>query len=146
MWLQYTLHDGTGPHLLLEHGMLSSPSQWLLNLPNLGEFCRPVAVSLYGHGGAPTPDDPECYRPSQYGVAIENLRSQLGIARWFVCGYSLGAALTIRYAIESSDACLGHIFTNSLSAFAAPETVAQWRKSSETSANSIRKLGIQGLP
>ena len=42
--------------------------------------------------------------------------AQLGIERWFVCGYSLGAGLTIRYAHDFAQHVYAHIFTNSNSA------------------------------
>ena len=44
-----------------------------------------------------------------------------------------------------SDSCFGHIFTNSSSAFALPETTEQWRQTAEGSANNIRRTGLKGL-
>ena len=139
------MHEGHGPYLLLVHGFLSSPSQWLLNLPSLGKFCRPVSVTLHGHNDAPSPSHAKSYHPSEYVVAFEGLRTQLGISRWFVCGYSLGAAPNIRYALEFNGACIGHIFTNSSSAFASVETTSRWRNSSETATSTVRQLRIQAL-
>ena len=145
MALEYRVYDGNGPYLLLVHGMLSSPSQWDLNIPHLEEFCRPITVSLHGHGGASTPSDPEAFHPFQYAKGFDQVRMDLGVEKWFVCGYSLGAALTMRYALVFSDSCFGHIFTNSSSAFALPETTEQWRQTAEGSANNIRRTGLKGL-
>ena len=38
---------------------------------------------------------------------IEQLRAQVGVARWIVFGGSWGASLAIAYAAERSSACLG---------------------------------------
>ena len=59
--LNWRVHDGSGPYLLLVHGMLSSRNQWLPNLVDLAKVCRPVTVELYGHHEAPTPTEPDQY-------------------------------------------------------------------------------------
>jgi pimeloyl-ACP methyl ester carboxylesterase len=139
--LHWQRHDGQGPHLLLVHGFLSSPSQWLLNLPRLARHCRPVTVSLWGHAGAPTPDDPGPYHPEAYVAQFEAIRADLGIERWFVLGYSLGAGLTIRYALTHPDRIIGHAFTNSTSALADAERIAEWRAAADRSARQILEGG-----
>jgi len=104
--------------------MLSSRAQWLGNIPALSSFCRPVVVELLGHGRSPSPEDPAAYTPQAYVVEFERLRQSLGADRWLVCGQSLGAALTLRYALESPERVMAHVFTNSMSALAEPG----WRK------------------
>lgn len=111
---------GTGPHLLLVHGFLSSRAQWRPNLAGLTAFCRPVIVELWGHGRSPVPDDPEAYRVAHYVDAFDAIRRDLGVDRWLVCGQSFGAGLTIRYAFRFPRHVIGQIFTNSLSALSAP--------------------------
>ena len=124
--LSYHVHPGTGPHLLLAHGALSNSAQWALNLPTLGEFCTPVTVELLGHGDSPSPSNPDCYAPAAYVDYFETIRQTLGAERWFLCGYSLSASLTIRYALERPERVLGHCLTNSNSAFAEPALMAEW--------------------
>ncbi|WP_315830917.1 alpha/beta hydrolase [Bradyrhizobium prioriisuperbiae] len=111
---------GTGPHLLLVHGFLSSRAQWRPNLEGLKAFCRPVIVELWGHGRSPTPDNPDMYRVASYLAAFDEIRRDLGVERWLVCGQSFGAGLTIRYAHQHSRHVIGQVFTNSLSALSAP--------------------------
>lgn len=138
-------HAGTGPHLLLVHGFLSSAAQWSLNLEALQAFCRPVTVELFGHGRSPSPANPECYRPAHYLRCFETIRQCLGIDRWFVLGYSLGAGLTIRYALEHPDRVIGHLFTNSSSGLADTEQIAAWRSSTPAAANAIRAGGHKAM-
>lgn len=137
MRLRWQRHDGRGPHLLLVHGFLSSPNQWLLNLPRLARHCRPVTVSLWGHGGAPAPLAPEPYHPEAYIAQFEAIRAELGVERWFVLGYSLGAGLTIRYALTHPDRIIGHVFTNSTSALADAARIAEWRAAADQAAREI---------
>ena len=116
--LAYTVHPGRGPHLALVHGFLSSSRQWTHNLGALSLVCRPVTIDLLGHGHSPAPPDEDQYHPSVYVNALDQIRQKLKIQHWFLCGYSLGAGITVRYAIKHSDHVLGHLFTNSSSGFA----------------------------
>jgi pimeloyl-ACP methyl ester carboxylesterase len=114
----FDVHDGDGPYLLLVHGFLSSRAQWRLNLPALSRFSRPVVVELYGHGRSPSPQDAAAYTPAGYVAAFERIREQLRAGRWLVCGQSLGAALTLRYALDCPQRVVAQACTNSNSAFA----------------------------
>jgi len=116
--LYYEVHGTQGPYLLLVHGILSSRVQWMPNLEALTATCRPVIVELLGHGRSPAPDDPERYAPDRYVLEFENIREKLGIDRWFVCGQSLGASLTLRYGLSYPEHIIAQVFTNSRSALA----------------------------
>jgi 2-succinyl-6-hydroxy-2,4-cyclohexadiene-1-carboxylate synthase len=137
MRLAWQLHDGEGPALLLVHGFLTSPRQWLLNLPALARHCRPVTVALWGHGGAPAPVDPALYHPDAYVEEFERIRDELALDHWFLLGYSLGAGLTIRYALTHPERIAGHIFTNSTSALADRVRVAEIRSGAAAAAEHI---------
>ncbi len=145
MTLDYQVHDGRGPHLLLVHGFLTGPSQWAANLRGLAEHATPVTVSLWGHAGAPSPADVAAYDPESYVADFEAIRRALGAERWFVLGYSLGAGLTIRYALTHPERVLGHAFTNSTSAMADQEQQRAWLKGAEASAQRIREGGREAM-
>ncbi len=117
----FEVHEGTGLPLLMVHGFLSSSSQWLLNIEALKSVATPVVVELFGHGRSPAPANPECYLPANYVKAFEAIRQSLGIRQWNLLGYSLGAALTLRYSLTHPAFINAQIFTNSTSAFAARE-------------------------
>ena len=137
----WEVHAGRGPYLLLIHGFLSSGAQWQPNIAALGEVCRPVTLELYGHGRSPAPRVAEHYRTSRYADVIDQIRERLDADSWFVCGYSLGAALSIRYALRFPHRILGHIFTNSASAFADSSLGDAWRANARESAARIRAGG-----
>ena len=129
MNLHYEVHDGRGPFLLLVHGILSSRSQWALNLEAFAMVTTPVVVELWGHGRSPAPDETTAYSPEGYIDAFEAVRTELGADRWLVCGQSLGAALTLRYALECPQRVMAQVFTNSRSALADDA----WRRGVEAS-------------
>lgn len=145
MQLSWQEHPGQGPHLLLVHGFLSSHHQWQQNLKTLGTVCRPVTVELWGHNQSPTPEDPADFSPEAYVEQFDQIRQSLGCERWMLCGYSLGAGLTIAYALAHPDRVLAHAFTNSTSALADAEQQAAWRNSAEPSARSIIAGGIAAM-
>ncbi|XOV83014.1 MAG: alpha/beta fold hydrolase [bacterium] len=143
--LAYTVHPGQGPYLGMLHGFLSSSSQWMHNLAALARVCRPVTIDLWGHGHSPSPDDPRAYHPDQYVEALEEIRQTLGTRQWLVCGYSIGAALTIRYTQAYPEHVPAHIFTNSSSAFADTAQIQQWRADAADSAARIHKDGLKAI-
>jgi 2-succinyl-6-hydroxy-2,4-cyclohexadiene-1-carboxylate synthase len=140
MRLHHELHPGTGPYLLLVHGFLSSRGQWRPNLAALGQVVRPVVVELLGHGRSPAPEDLDDYRVEAYIEAFEAIRQQLGTERWFICGQSFGAGLTIRYALSHPERVIGQIFTNSNSTLAHPDMSEQ-----DARARSVEEGGRAGL-
>ncbi len=143
--LHYDVHDGSGPYLLMMHGMLSSRAQWMLNLEALAEVCRPVVAELWAHGRSPSPEDPALYGPDSYVAQFEAIRADLGAEHWFVCGQSFGAGLTLRYSLDHPDRVLGQIFTNSRSALADAEFVRLNRANADKRAHLLRDHGREGL-
>ncbi len=143
--LHYDLHGSRGPYLLLVHGMLSSRAQWSANIGALSQICRPVVVELFGHGRSPAPDDPDSYTPEAYVREFERLREALEAERWFICGQSLGAALTLRYALDHSERIIAQVFTNSNSALAGEGWAEQVRPLMEMQARRLAERGRAAL-
>ncbi len=143
--LHYDVHGEGGPYFLLVHGFLSSRAQWMLNIEALSAFSRPVVVELFGHGRSPAPDDASLYTPSHYVVEFERIRVALGAERWLVAGQSLGAALTLRYALDHPERLLAHVFTNSNSALAEDGWADRVRPSLEAQARRLEAAGRRTL-
>ena len=143
--LHCDVHEGSGPWLLLVHGMLSSRAQWQPNLDALSRVCRPVVIELLGHGRSPSPSDPACYAPASYVAAFEKIRRSLGAERWLICGQSLGAALTLRYALERPEKVIAQVFTNSNSAVADARWGEMVRRGLGTMAVRLQREGRAAL-
>jgi pimeloyl-ACP methyl ester carboxylesterase len=113
-----------GRPVLFVHGILTCRAHWLLNLPAFHEAgFRSIAIDLYGHGSSPVPEDEAAYHPDRYADRFRALRELTGAERWFVVGQSLGAALTLNYAMSQPDEVIAHVVTNSHSAFGDPQRI-----------------------
>lgn len=145
MQLNWRLHDGNGPHLLLVHGFLCSAVQWQSNLAALARDFRCVTVDLLGHGRSPAPNDDAVYTPDRYVAAFEALRAQLGVERWLTLGYSMGAGLTLRHALQHPEAVLGTAFTNTTSAFANADQIERMQGAAQKSIAQLRTEGAPAL-
>lgn len=141
----FDVHPGTGPYLLLVHGFLSSRAQFAPNLAGLSRVARPVVIELWGHGRSPVPNDPALFHPDAYVDAFERLRERLDAERWVICGQSLGAALTLRYALAHPNRVAAHIFTNTTSALADAAWSDNVRRNASAHGGAIAKGGRAGL-
>ena len=115
------------------------------NLDALKRVCQPVTIGLWGHGESAAPDDPALYHPEHYLAELEHIRIELDAQQWFLCGYSLGAGITMRYAHRYPERVLGHLLTNSTSGFADAGLVNQWRTEAEDSAQRIVDGGVRAV-
>lgn len=102
--------DGRPPLLLL-HGLLSSRNHWLPN-HSLSENFRLVRVDLPAHGHSPAPADALGATPEALVQAIELVQDHLKINRWYICGQSFGAGVTLRYALTFPERVIAQVFTN----------------------------------
>lgn len=144
--LYFKVHDGAGPPLLLVHGFMSSQGQWAANLPALRQVATPVTVDLWGHGRSPAPEDPALYDPQAYAAQFEAIREDLGAPRWYVCGQSFGAGLTLRYSLLQPDAFIGQCFTNSLSGLDPDGAASSARRAARMRALIAADAPLTDLP
>ena len=141
----YDVHAGNGPYILMVHGMLSSRAQWIANIEALSAVARPVVLELWGHGRSAAPEAPGDYHPDAYVAAFEEIRKRLGAERWYLCGQSAGAGLTLLYALTHPERIIAQVFTNSNSALADAETMAIYRQNAESRAELAKAGGRAGL-
>jgi pimeloyl-ACP methyl ester carboxylesterase len=97
----YEIH-GSGEPLLLLHGGLGSIDLFEPGLPALAERRQVVAVELHGHGRTEL-GDREISLIDQ-GNDMAEIVKQLGFTQIDVMGYSLGAGVALRYAVQHPDA------------------------------------------
>jgi pimeloyl-ACP methyl ester carboxylesterase len=145
MQLYYDIHNGTGPYMLMVHGFLSSRAQWRRNLAALAPVARPVVLELWGHARSPAPAELALYHPDAYITAFDQLRTELGVERWCLCGQSFGAALTLRYALTYPEHVMAQVFTNSSAALADAAWIKARRASGMQQAEEIERDGHPAL-
>ncbi|MGO4884979.1 MAG: alpha/beta fold hydrolase [Bryobacteraceae bacterium] len=95
--LYYEIH-GAGEPLILLHGGLGSTGMFAGILPALTRDRKAIAADLQAHGRTADIDRPFSYEAMADDIA--GLVKYLGIAKAGVMGYSLGAAVALRMAIQ----------------------------------------------
>lgn len=146
-WIAHLDGPEDAPPLLLVHGFLSSHRHWDLNT-QLQQRFRRVRVDLPGHGEAKGgeargPVGPDL-SPERLVAGLDGLRERLGFERWFVCGQSFGAGLTLRYALDHPDRVVAQGFTNANGAFRGPWP-AERRDEHGRAMRAIETDGVAGL-
>ena len=130
----------TGPAALLVHGFLSSRAQWALNVKRLGAHLRLVIVELPGHGASAAPTDPEAYLPERVVPALDRIRSERQIDKWWVIGQSMGGAVAAQLVLSAQERVHGFVFTNSRAIFGVGRSTAQPSPSPPRTAGDLRDL------
>lgn len=134
--------DPAGPPILMVHGFLSSNAQWDLNRDVLGERYRLLMVELVGHGGSAAPTEADGYSIDAHIAQFEAIRERHGIEQWWVCGQSLGGAISILYCLAEPERVHGLVFTNSRAAFG----IKRQGVSSEKNAPPLRIEATRDMP
>ena len=92
------LRAGSGPALLLVHGIGDSADTWRDLVPVLARDHTVIAPDLLGHGRS---DKPRAdYSVAAYANAMRDLVGVLGIERVTVVGHSLGGGVAMQFAYQ----------------------------------------------
>ena len=86
---------GSGPPLVLIHGMLNSSSHWRAVATSLAEDYTVVAPDLIGHGDSAAPRGD--YSLGAHAASIRDLLAAIGIDRASVVGHSLGGGVAMQF-------------------------------------------------
>ena len=95
--------NAAGEAVILVHGFASSAvvnwvnPGWVKTLGDAGY--RVIAIDNRGHGKSSRPHDPEAYRPATMAGDVLALADHLGISRFHVMGYSMGARISAFLAL-----------------------------------------------
>ena len=92
---------GSGPDLVLLHGIGDSSESWAPLLPTLGQHFTVLAPDLLGHGAS---DKPRAdYSVAAYANGVRDLLDVLDIDRATVVGHSLGGGVAAQTAYQYPD-------------------------------------------
>jgi pimeloyl-ACP methyl ester carboxylesterase len=150
--------SGTGPLVVLLHGIAGSSATWVRIIPRLEASHTVVAPDLLGHGeSAKAPGD---YSLGAYANQIRDLLEALGQGPGTIVGHSLGGGVALQFAYQFPERCsrlvlvssggLGREVHGILRAAALPgaELVLPWLASVATHGigtliKAAEKLGLQ---
>ncbi len=91
---------GTGPVVVLIHGIASSSLTWTHVVPLLKDRYRCICIDLLGFGGSPIPEKAE-YTLEEHVDAIARTIRKLRLREPFVLvGHSMGGLIAPRYAVR----------------------------------------------
>jgi pimeloyl-ACP methyl ester carboxylesterase len=94
---------GSGPAVLLIHGIGDSADSWLDIIPALARDYTVIAPDLLGHGQS---DKPRAdYSIAAYANAMRDLLAVLDVERVTVVGHSLGGGVAMQFAYQFPERC-----------------------------------------
>jgi len=95
--------EGTGPVIVMLHGINSDGGDWRTVIDTIGAGYRFIAFDLLGFGMSPKPLDID-YSADEHALVVENTLVDLGVDDPFLLvGYSLGGDIALRYASTYPD-------------------------------------------
>jgi 2-succinyl-6-hydroxy-2,4-cyclohexadiene-1-carboxylate synthase len=92
--------EGDGPPVLLLHGFTGRGSTWHDLVDMLSARHRTIAVDLLGHGASDAPTNPRRYGVDRQATDLAMLLERLTGAPADVLGYSMGARIAMRLAVD----------------------------------------------
>ncbi len=116
------LDEGTGPPLVLLHGLGSSARDWEFQFHVYSRHFRVIAPDMRGFGAS---EKRGPYAIAQFATDIWTLLGQLGIDRFRLLGYSMGGAVALEMAVTQPWRVERLIITNSVPSF-RPTLPAHW--------------------
>jgi pimeloyl-ACP methyl ester carboxylesterase len=102
---------GSGPVVLLIHGITGNSDQWDGVFPLLAEHFTVLAPDLLGHGRSAKPRGD--YSLGAYAVGLRDLMIALGHRRATVVGHSLGGGVAMQFAYEYPVFCERFVLVSS---------------------------------
>jgi pimeloyl-ACP methyl ester carboxylesterase len=94
---------GSGPVIVLVHGITSTSATWANVLPSLAERFTVIAPDLLGHGESAKPRGD--YSLGAYASGIRDLLIALGHERATFVGHSLGGGVAMQLAYQFPEHC-----------------------------------------
>src|SRR5205807_7913340 len=94
---------GSGPVVVLVHGITSTSATWERVMPALAKRFTVIAPDLLGHGGSAKPRGD--YSLGAYASGVRDLLAVLGHDRATFVGHSLGGGIAMQLAYQFPERC-----------------------------------------
>lgn len=133
---------GTGPPLILLHGFTGRGSSWSAHLPALRRGHRTIVVDLLGHGRSEAPADPARYAVECQADDVAAILARLGHERADVIGYSMGARIALRLAVDHPTTVHRLVLESPSAGIVDPAERAARRARDDLLADALERDGI----
>jgi pimeloyl-ACP methyl ester carboxylesterase len=94
---------GSGPVIVLIHGITSDSTTWAEVMPGLAKRFTVIAPDLLGHGGSAKPTGD--YSLGAHASLVRDILHQLGHRRATFVGHSLGGGVAMQMAYQFPERC-----------------------------------------
>jgi pimeloyl-ACP methyl ester carboxylesterase len=94
---------GSGPVVVLIHGITSSSATWKRVLPALARHFTVIAPDLAGHGKSAKPKGD--YSLGAHASGVRDLLLRLGHERASIVGHSLGGGIALQFSYQFPERC-----------------------------------------
>jgi len=144
--VRYEVREGgAGPALLLLHGFTGRSAIWAPFEPAFRARHRTIAVDLLGHGGSDGPSDPARHAVERQAADLAALLERVGAAPAAVAGYSFGARIAVRLALDHPAAVDRLVLESPSAGVPDPGARAARREADERWATLLETGGIEAF-
>ena len=100
--------EGSGPALVLAHGLGGTHEDWLDTgwVEALGDRFQLILVDARGHGRSEKLYDPEAYRPVHQAMDHMAVLDDMGLEKAHFLGFSMGGNVALAVGIRAPQRCL----------------------------------------
>lgn len=136
---------GTGPAIVLLHGIGSGSASWLEVALELGRSARVIAWDAPGYGDS-TPLRSLAPDASDYAERLLHLLDALGIQRCVLVGHSLGAITAVAFASGVQQQRISRlVLISPAQGYGHPSRALQRQEVRSRRLRALEQLGIQGM-
>jgi len=90
--------EGTGPPVILVHGLSDDLTLWMPLTPELSRCYRTIAIDVRGHGHTSKPD--MSYSIKLFSEDLSGLVEKLKISQAHMTGFSMGGSIAQQFALN----------------------------------------------
>src|SRR5574340_104789 len=101
------LERGTGPALVLLHGLCGRAETWRDTMSHLEGRFRVLAYDARGHGRSAAPEEPGAYSQAVMVQDLAGFLAARDIGEAILVGHSMGAGVALNFALEHPRRCRG---------------------------------------
>ncbi len=135
---------GRGDPLLLIHGFTGSAGSWATVLSRLTADHLVLRVDLLGHGRSDSPP-PERHAVERQAADLAQILGQLGAASADVLGYSFGARIALRLALDAPASVRRLVLESPSAGIARAADRAQRRAADQAWVDQLRRGDLDGF-
>lgn len=136
---------GTGPAVVLLHGIGSGAASWLQVAQHLAAQARVIAWDAPGYGDS-SPLESDVPKAEQYAARLAQMLDALEVDECVLVGHSLGALTALALARSAQAKRVSRlVLVSPARGYGAPERSQQRQQVRQQRLDNLQRLGITGL-